>query len=48
MNGQGCASKLNITHHRHRKMFLSMGAQLNENKICVAGDVVLFMNEQLT
>ena len=29
--------------HRHRKIFLSMGAQLNENKICVGGDVVLFI-----
>ena len=26
-----------------RKIFLSTGAQLNENKICVGGDVVLFI-----
>ena len=29
--------------HRRRKIFLSTGAQLNENKICVGGDVVLFI-----
>ena len=30
-------------NHRHRKIFLSMGEKLNENKICVGGDVVLFI-----
>ena len=29
-------------HHRRRKIFLSMG-ELNENKICVGGEVVLFI-----
>ena len=28
---------------RRRKIFFSTGAQHNENKICVGGDVVLFI-----